>query len=64
MLIGFGPGWGTIIRDARLVSAIVDRVTHNAHIIETGTTSYRLLNTKRRRQTGAKTNEHTGANSA
>ena len=28
--------------DQRLVAAIVDRVTFNAHIIETGTESYRL----------------------
>ena len=28
--------------DPRLVAAIVDRVTFNAHIIETGTKSYRL----------------------
>ncbi len=34
--------WGQIIPDPRLVAAIVDRVTFNAHIIETGTDSYRL----------------------
>lgn len=34
--------WGTIITDPRLVAAIVDRLTYNAHIIETGTQSYRL----------------------
>ena len=34
--------WGKVIPDARLVSAVVDRVTFNAHIIETGTESYRL----------------------
>ena len=28
--------------DPRLVAAIVDRVTFNAHILETGTQSYRL----------------------
>ena len=30
--------WGTVFPDPRLVAAIVDRVTFNAHIIETGTT--------------------------
>jgi len=34
--------WGTIFPDPRLVAAIVDRVTFNAHILETGTQSYRL----------------------
>jgi DNA replication protein DnaC len=40
--------WGTVIPDPRLVAAIVDRVTFNAHIIETGTHSYRLRTTKTR----------------
>jgi hypothetical protein len=31
-----------VIADPRLVAAIVDRLTFNAHIIETGTESYRL----------------------
>jgi hypothetical protein len=30
----------------RLVAAIVDRLTFNAHILETGTASYRLRTTK------------------
>ena len=34
--------WGTVFPDPRLAAAIVDRVTFNAHIIETGTQSYRL----------------------
>lgn len=38
--------WGQVIVDPRLVAAIVDRVTFNAHIIETGTDSYRLRTTK------------------
>lgn len=40
--------WGSVIPDPRLVAAIVDRVTFNAHIIETGTESYRLRTTKTR----------------
>jgi len=44
--------WGHIIEDPRLAAAIVDRVTYNAHIIETGTHSYRLKNSTR--QSGAK----------
>jgi len=40
--------WGQVIPDPRLVAAIVDRVTFNAHIIETGTDSYRLRTTKTR----------------
>ena len=38
--------WGSVFPDARLVAAIVDRVTFNAHILETGTQSYRLRASK------------------
>ena len=37
---------GTVFPDPRLVAAIVDRVTFNAHILETGTQSYRLRTSK------------------
>ncbi len=39
--------WGQVITDPRLVAAIVDRITFNAHIIETGTDSYRLKSSRR-----------------
>jgi len=38
--------WGTVFPDPRLVAAIVDRVTFNAAILETGTQSYRLRTSK------------------
>jgi DNA replication protein DnaC len=41
--------WGQVIADPRLVAAIVDRLTFNAHIIETGTESFRLRSTRTRR---------------
>jgi DNA replication protein DnaC len=41
--------WGQVIPDPRLVAAIVDRLTFRAHIIETGTDSYRLRSTRARR---------------
>ncbi|MEZ5143940.1 MAG: IS21-like element helper ATPase IstB [Acidimicrobiales bacterium] len=41
--------WGQIITDARLVAAVIDRLTFNAHIIETGTHSYRLRASRTRR---------------
>ena len=42
--------WGTVFPDPRLVAAIVDRVTFNAHILETGTQSYRLRTAQARHQ--------------
>jgi DNA replication protein DnaC len=38
--------WGAVFPDPRLVAAIVDRVTFNATIRETGTQSYRLRTSK------------------
>jgi DNA replication protein DnaC len=42
--------WGHVIADPRLVAAVVDRLTFNAHIIETGTESYRLRTSRTRRR--------------
>jgi DNA replication protein DnaC len=39
-------GWTKTFTDPRLCAAIVDRLTFNAAIIETGTQSYRLARTK------------------
>lgn len=47
--------WGSVFPDPRLVAAIVDRITFNAHILETGTQSYRLRTSKtsaRRKRAG------------
>jgi DNA replication protein DnaC len=37
---------GSVFGDPRLVAAIVNRVTFNAHILETGTQPYRLRTSK------------------
>ena len=42
-----------LVADPRLVAAIVDRVTFNAHILETGTQSYRLRTSRTARGTKA-----------
>jgi DNA replication protein DnaC len=41
--------WGRTFTDPRLCAAVVDRLTFNAHIIETGSDSYRLRTTTSRR---------------
>jgi DNA replication protein DnaC len=38
--------WGSTFTDPRLAAAVVDRLTFNAHIIQTGTASYRLRTTR------------------
>ena len=40
--------WGQVITDPRLVAAVIDRVTFHAHILETGTDSYRLRTSRTR----------------
>lgn len=39
--------WGQVIADPRLVAAVVDRLTFRAHIVETGTESFRLRTSRR-----------------
>ncbi|MGH8924536.1 MAG: IS21-like element helper ATPase IstB [Acidimicrobiia bacterium] len=44
--------WGQAFTDPRLAAAVVDRLTFRAHIIETGTESYRLRLTKQGKKGG------------
>jgi hypothetical protein len=44
--------WTATFTDPRLCAAIVDRLTFDAHIITTGSGSYRLRTTTARRQPG------------
>jgi DNA replication protein DnaC len=46
--------WGRVFTDPRLVAAIVDRLTFNATIVETGTQSFRLASTKSRKEATTK----------
>lgn len=47
-------GWTKTFTDPRLWAAIVDRLTFNGTIIETGTDSYRLASTRARAEEPAK----------
>lgn len=44
--------WTSVIPNARLCKALLDRITDRAHIIETGTESYRFRRTLERRARG------------
>jgi len=46
--------WGTKFPNARLCKAMLDRLTDQAHIIETGKDSYRFLRTLQKQGKGAK----------
>ncbi len=45
--------WGTTFTDPRLAAAVLDRLTFNAHIIQTGTESYRLRTTRAAKKNAA-----------
>ncbi len=53
----FGPNermplpveWSRTFTDTRLAAAVIDRITYRAHIIETGSTSYRLASATNRK---------------
>jgi DNA replication protein DnaC len=45
--------WTTVIPNARLCKALIDRITDRANIIETGTESYRFRRTLEKRKTKA-----------
>jgi DNA replication protein DnaC len=42
--------WGQTFTDPRLAAAVVDRLTFRAHILETGTSSYRLRTSQAKRK--------------
>ena len=47
--------WTQVIPNARLCKALLDRITDRAHILETGTESYRFRRTAEKLKKGAKT---------
>jgi DNA replication protein DnaC len=49
--------WTQVIPNARLCKALLDRITDRAHILETGTESYRFRRTLHRQKKGAKAAE-------
>ena len=46
--------WTKVFPEPRLCKAVVDRLTFNAHIVETGTDSWRFKKTLERRRLGGK----------
>jgi hypothetical protein len=56
--------WGNTFTDPRLAAAVVDRLTFNAHIIQTGTNSYRLTSTRAKKGAANTCRPRVGPNQA